>query len=428
MDRIEVLKEISSATERVINQAPKQPRLDAERAALLDAMMKTHRVLSVVTAEGQLLLLTLIGLVIVAGVSGCRTEVKEAGVPESGSTDLNSFLPTSDTDAPLQAWLVPGRTERRALILSGVHGDERGGIEVVERLKVLLERRAAAGHRPFFTTMLVPIVMPRTAQTEQRYVQGGVGLIESDKDQKKRRTVVRQEVEPNLNFPLPGENYGMARRRGAAHPTDAELVIRLPSGAGTVRERPPLGPLTSIRMLPEIRFLVQLIERLQPERLAAIHAHSRESLCHPCRDSQDTACGGEGPGIFMDPRGVDPVSHRVTNASEFQADTRLAHQMVHEGLRRLNRHPLPRTRNGEEAFPPFAGNLACPRPTVLYFSPRRREGNSLGDWAPVPTPGRAGITTLTVEVPKYRRNETPAAHRVINLHRDLLADIFLAAP
>jgi hypothetical protein len=63
-------------------------------------------------------------------------------------------------------------------------------------------------------------------------------------------------------------------------------------------------------MLPETRFLLQLIERFQPERLAAIHAHSRMSLCHPCKDTKERACGGEGPGIFVDPRGIDPVIYR----------------------------------------------------------------------------------------------------------------------
>lgn len=384
---------------------------------------------SVVSAAAarRLIRFTLLGIAIGAEVSGCRSEVKAAAITESDSRDINSFLPESDLDVPIQAWLFPGRTERRALIMSGVHGDEMAGIEVVEHLKALLERRSAAGNRPFFTTMLVPVVMPRTSQRQQRYAKDGVGLIEVDNNPKKRK-VVRHDVEPNLNFPLPGEDYEMARRRGMAHPTDAELFIRVPSASGTVRKRPPTGPLTSIRMLPETRFLVQLIERFQPERLAAIHAHSRERLCHPCRDSHDTECGGEGPGIFIDPRGVDPVSHRVTNAAQFQKDQRLARQMVKEGLKRLNRHPLPLTRSGDVPFPPFAGNMACRRTTVLYYSPRRTEGNSLGDWAPVPTRGRAGIAMVTVEVPKYRSSETRAAQRVINLHRDLLAEIFLAAP
>jgi hypothetical protein len=98
--------------------------------------------------------------------------------------------------------------------------------------------------------------------------------------------------------------------------------------------------------------------------------------------------------------------------------------MLKEGLHRLKQDPLPVTEDSSASFPPFAGNTACLPSTVEYFSPRLTEGNSLGDWAPVPTPGRAAITTLTIELPKYKKIDA-AASRVIDLYRDLLADVFL---
>jgi hypothetical protein len=220
----------------------------------------------------------------------------------------------------------------------------------------------------------------------------------------------------------------MARRRGVVGPHDPELVIQIKAPSGKVQERPPRGPLTSIRMLPETRFLLQLIERFQPERLAAIHAHSRMSLCHPCKGTHETACGGEGPGIFVDPRGIDPMSGSIIRPAEWKADELLAHRMVQEALRRLKQRPLPTTRSGDRPFPPFAGNQACPQTTVLYFSRRHSEGNSLGDWAPAPTRTRPGITTVTIELPKYRQAESKAARRVIQLHQDLLAHVFLDTP
>jgi hypothetical protein len=177
-------------------------------------------------------------------------------------------------------------------------------------------------------------------------------------------------------------------------------------------------------MLPETRMLLQLIEHLQPERLAAIHAHSREGTCYPCKDGQLTECGGEGPGIFVDPRGLDPISHKVINSRQYKADRLLASRMLKDALHRLKREPLPKTEDSTASFSPFAGNTACHPSTVEYFSPRLTEGNSLGDWAPVPTPGRAAITTLTIELPKYQRVDA-AASRMIDLYRDLLADVFL---
>ena len=361
-------------------------------------------------------------------IPACQMGIQEGSGARTESHDIRAFLPDPDGDVPVRAFLFPGRTERRALIVGGVHGDEVAAVEVMERLRILLQERSETGDPPFFTTILVPVAIPRTQRSEQRYVSEGVGLVETIGDGRKVLKVVRHQIEPNLNFPLPGENYQMARQRGMGSLTKAELMIRIMSPSGNVLERPPRGPLTSIRMLPETRFLVQLIERFQPERLAAVHAHSRHSLCHPCVDRRQLNCGGEGPGIFVDPRGIDPVSGKLTNSSQFNEDKFLAQRMIDEGLKRLNRRPLPTSRTGHPPFPPFAGNQSCSRSTVIYFSANRREGNSLGDWGPVPTPGRPGITTVTIEIPKYQSADASASTRVINLHRDLLADVFLAQP
>jgi hypothetical protein len=366
--------------------------------------MPRHAILSF------LLLGTLLGIT----ASSCRPD----------STAINRFLPDSHDGVSVRTYFFPGRTDRRALIISGIHGDEIAAIEVVERLRLLLKERSAAGRPPFFTTILVPVLIKRTQRSEQRYVPDGLGLLHVGEHTTELKRV-QHPIEPNLNFPLPGEDYERARQRGADGAHDAELVIRAQGSSGQVRVRPPQGPLTSIRMLPETRFVLQLIERFQPERLAAIHAHSRMRVCHPCEDGQEMDCGGEGPGIFVDPRGIDPVSGKVRRPAERKEDKLLAYRMVHEALKHLERLPLPATRSGDTPFHPFAGNQSCPRMTTLYFSPRHNEGNSLGDWAPVPTGTRPGITTLTIELPKYRREESRAAQRVIDLHRDVLADVFL---
>jgi len=390
--------------------------------------------------------------IFLASLAGCQNELQEARLeiveapsavsplsrndsffdflrartsPSRGeAAEFEGILPGSTPNHPVRAILFPGRTDRRALVISGVHGDEAAGIEVVQRLRSLLRRRAAAHDPPFFTTMLVPVLIPSTSATGQRYVPDGIGLIESRDDNKERSKVVRHDIEPNLNLPLPGENYEMARSHGARRATDPELFIKAPSKSGKVHKRPPRGQRTSIRMLPETRVLLQLIEHLQPERLAAIHAHSRENTCYPCKDGQLTECGGEGPGIFVDPRGMDPISHKAINYGQYKADRLLATRMLKEALHRLSRAPLPVTEESTASFPPFAGNTACLPPTVEYFSPRLTEGNSLGDWAPVPTPGRAAITTLTIELPKYKRIDAGASH-VLDLYKDLLADVFL---
>lgn len=57
-------------------------------------------------------------------------------------------------------------------------------------------------------------------------------------------------------------------------------------------------------MIPETRILIGLIERFQPERIASVHAHSLKNIV------------GDAPGIFVDPRGVDPRTGTVPSPAQ----------------------------------------------------------------------------------------------------------------
>jgi hypothetical protein len=340
--------------------------------------------------------------------------------PNPGPTLTGSRIKCIDNLKPTQlpdAFFFPGRSERRALIISGVHSDETRGVEVVKNLQALLETKSKAGIKPFFTTILVPIVFPRAQGTNDRNVAGGLGL-------DTKGMLQCRKVEPNRNFPLPGEHLAKAVANGAAGPDVPELKIRTSTGdrrpQDTGTERAFF--VTSIRMLPETRILIRLLERFQPERLATVHDHRLKQACHVCTSGAVTKCGGEGPGLFMDPRGIDPVTNKITNQTELDADDKLARKMAEAALTRL---PCNFALRGSSVFPPFAGNQAFFPLTVRYFSKARVEGNSLGDWAPVPTVGRPGIATLTIEIPKYDRAQLTAEQVVKDLHRDLLQQIFL---
>jgi hypothetical protein len=239
--------------------------------------------------------------------------------------------------------------------------------------------------------------------------------------------IERSEIEPNRNFPLAGESYAQARARGAAGPRAPELAYRDPA-TGVLRtpasrsDRPV--DVNSVRMIAETRILLSLIERFQPERLATVHAHS---LSHR---------PGDAPGIFVDPRGVDPYTGvpRTDLLSESQrmADDELTERMVTSGRTRLAATPLPLTtgRRPRAPFDPFMGNVAGGGWTVHYApSADHPEGTSLGMYAPEPVPGvREGITTITIEVPQYAGSSAGALPAIEDLDRDLLADIFLEDP
>jgi hypothetical protein len=321
--------------------------------------------------------------------------------PNPGTPTVSGCIDQlTSTELP-NAFFFPGRDSRRALIISGVHGDELGGVEVVQKLQALL---TAAG-KPFFTTILIPILIRRTNK-KSRDVPGGLGLNTEKK-------LVCRKVEPNRNFPLPGEDLKTARGR-APTKNDPELAFRDPCG----NIRAPIGDeRTSIRMLPETRILIDLIERFQPERLASVHDHSFVQRCHPCF-GRDTLCGGEGPGIFVDPRGINPVTRRITDLAKVQADDQLATRMLTKALAKTGLGTF------MTSLSPFAGNQALTPLTVRYFSQQRVEGNSLGDWAPVDTVAHRGITTVTIEVPKVGF-AAGGRRKVIDLHSDLLQTVFL---
>jgi hypothetical protein len=330
-----------------------------------------------------------------------------------------AFPLTDPSGAPssVTAQFFPGRTPRKALIIGGVHNrTEPQGSVVVGRLAAMLTSRIAAGHPPFFSVYLVQNLFDpsRYDPASPRSVRGGMG------NDVRGRLERSRSVEPNRNFPLPGAGLAEAQRRGAASATAPELVFRdSPGGAPRAAHDTP-GPGhggTSTRLLPENRTLIHLIERIQPERIASVHAHSLRNV------------QGDAPGIFVDPRGVDPTSGNVINQSQVDEDDRLAAAMVRTGRTRAGAMTGNRT-------DPFAGNIArgsSPASVRYARSATHTEGNSLGQWAPTPVasgPGaRAGITTVTVEVPQWNApGDVSALNRVEDLDAQLLAEIFLEDP
>jgi uncharacterized protein DUF4157 len=320
----------------------------------------------------------------------------------------------------VSAHFFQGRSDRRALIIGGVHNrTEPQGAVVVERLRTLLTARLATGSLPFFTTVLVPnlFATARFSSGDPRWVKGGMG------QDTQGNLDTSRNVEPNRNFPLPGEDLAAARARGASSTTAPELVFRDPANPSASPRAPQdtsgaghSG--TSIRMLPETRTLISLIEHFHPERIASVHAHSLKSV------------PGDAPGIFVDPRGIDPTTGVVTNAGQAAEDDRLATAMVRSGRTQLTSAPI----TGVRSPNPFVGNSpGTAQSTVRYATGAHAEGNSLGTWAPAPVtsgPGtRAGITTMTIEVPQWTDpSAATQLSRIEDLDRDLLADIFLEDP
>ncbi len=140
-----------------------------------------------------------------------------------------------------------GSTDRRALVIAGVHGTERQGVEVANDLIHDLQSQT-----PFFTTIIVPSLFPDNAIRAPG----------------KRETRESGPTPTNRNFPPPSEDLAAAKATGGGTAIDE-------------RKRP---------ILPENLLLLELMERFHPERIISIHGSS----------------GAGSAGVFYDRRSLRP--------------------------------------------------------------------------------------------------------------------------
>jgi hypothetical protein len=154
---------------------------------------------------------------------------------------------------PIEAFFFRGSTDRRALVIAGVHGTERQGMEVARRLIHDLQSQSQP---PGFSTIIVPSLFPDNA--------AGLPLGERESG----------DTPTNRNFPPPSEDLAAARAAGGGTAVDAS------KDAGK-RTR---------AILPENLLLLELMERFHPERIISIHGTS----------------GPGSAGVFYDRRSLRP--------------------------------------------------------------------------------------------------------------------------
>jgi Succinylglutamate desuccinylase / Aspartoacylase family len=118
----------------------------------------------------------------------------------------------------LRAIYFPGAGQKRAMIISGVHGDELAGVEVVETLLPKLKTATQT-----FMIMVVPRVFAKNSQAE-------------------RRKTSDRHKDPNRQMPDVG---------------------KLPDSAKSAE--------------PENQALLGLIQRFSPERLVSVHGVARNN-------------------------------------------------------------------------------------------------------------------------------------------------------
>jgi hypothetical protein len=330
---------------------------------------------------------------------------------------------------PLRAFFFLGvDPAERVLVIGGVHGSEPEGIEVVERLHQRLKDEAAQGNPPRFTTILIPTLIARTAHPGRRD-KSGKNYDPGKRDDDWRYVPVgvsrggrgsTADVEPNRNNPFPGIDYATARALGASGGAELETLPSDPKTGAPMfgaKRRPPRAPQpkpgekkqvdrTTTIMLPETRALIALLERFQPTRIVSVHSHG---------PSQKV---GDAPGVFVDPRGIDPSTGKVTAPAAVAADDGLTQKLLAraqlltpEGIR-------------AKAFAGNAPKKGTKDPNVRYATTAHQEGNSLGMYGPVATPARPAATTITIEVAQGM----PVGNNLdalIDAYRDAIDEVIL---
>lgn len=148
---------------------------------------------------------------------------------------------------PVELWYFPGRSNKKALVVGGMHGTELPSIEIARHLI----ERLACGEKPFYTVLVIPCLFPDNAATA---LQAKNSRLTTNAG----RYSNEHAADPNRQMPEPGKPFLLPA------PQDAK----------------------NREIEPENQALLQLIQWYQPHRLLNIHAIRDQSKA----------------GIFADPR------------------------------------------------------------------------------------------------------------------------------
>ena len=178
----------------------------------------------------------------------------------------------SAENAAIEVNFFRGKTTRRALVIAGVHGTERQGVQVAEMLKADLAANPAD-----FSVILVPKLFPDNAAPTKKEPFG-------------RR---EGDTATNRNFPTPDKD--LAASGGIAAPRDKKKV--------------------GVPILSENQMLMHLMERFQPERIITLHGTRHTGAA----------------GVFYDPRELTAAERRPVEEEAARRAAAATHPRATDG-------------------------------------------------------------------------------------------------
>ena len=254
---------------------------------------------------------------------------------------------------PVELWFFPGRSEKKALVIGGMHGSELSSVEVAGALI----RQLAAGEPPFYNVIIIPSLFPDNAQTAladtANRVLKNIG-----------RYTGQQSADPNRQMPAAGQPFLMGK------PLDA-----------AARE-----------IETENQALLHLVQTYLPQRLISIHAIRDPGRAGVFADPR-TDCRGTALGFATDQQLALLMANDITCAGGVCPGNNLA--VAPTALYYLDPLVAP---EGQEQV----------RSYQLQTGAGRGTGVSLGTWCStavcddVRAYNRPAIRTLTMEFPGYQ--------------------------
>lgn len=316
----------------------------------------------------------------------------------------------------VKAHFFQGETSERILVVGGVHGEERGGLEICKVLMTDYLQDPTKG-RPYYTVIVVPELFPDNVahnRRDSRHLtrENGklLGKIQS-----------QESNETNRNFGVPGQTLNKAPKKNPI-PDEYKTGIMYDS-----KTQHTVSDEDGDEMLPENMALTELMERFDPKRIISIHgtvtrdgaiSKDNQELSPKAKENNDATIkmGGADKQQYLNER--NDLDHELCLRAAFYTAQALSKGELQKKGSKETETFTPW--KNEDALKTVGHNALKIDPEAMasglsssdfsditdgnsYWKPQKSKGISLGGMAPIDvtdesTEIRPNASTITVEI------------------------------